>query len=179
MTSPFPENSPRRPRATTIRDNVAQIEARRGPQVSHYEIPLDNGKRYRFEPGNIQTPDSIAVLGHQGGTDGNWLRVPIVDKGADLTDASVSINAGQDDWRVLPAATLTAPRTITLATTNAENGTRLEITRLDVGAPTLQIDNGGAGGGTLITFPGGVRSFAYFYFDGTNWLLRRAGTMAN
>ena len=178
MTSPFPENSPRRPRATTIRDNVAQIEARRGPQVSHYEIPLDNGKRYRFEPGNLQTADSIAVLNHQGGTDGKWLRVPVVDKGADLTDASVSINAGQNDWRVLPAATLTASRIITLATTNAEEGTILVITRLDVGAFTLQIDNGGAGAGTLITLPVSVRYFAAFYYDGTNWLLRRAGDMA-
>jgi hypothetical protein len=55
----------------------------------------------------------------------------------------------------------------------------LRIVRLDVGAWTVAVVNGGTGAGTLITMPVSVRYWAEFYFDGTDWLLIGAGQMAN
>ncbi len=91
--------------------------------------------------------------------------------GAALTDASPTINIGDGGRRVLPASTLSANRTITLGTTSAVLGNVIEITRLDVGAFTVAVVNGGAGAGTLMTFAVSAREYASFRFDGTNWQL--------
>jgi hypothetical protein len=97
------------------------------------------------------------------------------DKGANLTDAAVTITVSQGKWRVLPAATLTANRIITLGTTGAVAGDQLTITRLDLTAFTLALLNGGAGAGTLLTLPVSKLGCATVQFDGTNWALRSFG----
>lgn len=92
--------------------------------------------------------------------------------GAALTDADATIQIGEGAWRRLPAATLGATRTVTLGTTGAVAGDQITITRLDTTANTFVIVNGGAGAGTLYTFPVSVVGGAKFQFDGTNWALR-------
>ena len=164
-------------RAATIRTSVAAIEADVGPEVEHYNVPLDMPALFRFVVGSSDTADSVAVLSHNGGTAGRWLRVRLPIKGSDLTDADATIQVGGNYWRVLPAATLSANRQLTLGTTNAAAGDQITITRQDVGAFTYAVVNGGAGAGTLVTLPVSKAAFADFYYDGTNWLLVRAATM--
>lgn len=96
--------------------------------------------------------------------------------GAALTNADATVTIGGGGRRVLPDATLTANRTVTLGTSNAVLGDVIEIVRLDTEAFTLAIVNGGAGAGTLLTFAVGAMLYAKFRFDGSNWALseRRA-----
>lgn len=93
----------------------------------------------------------------------------------DLTDASVTVQVGGGRFRRMPAATLSANRTITLGTTGAVAGDIMNFIRLDVGAFTLAFVNGGAGAGTLLTLPVSKLGSAQFLFDGTNWHLRAFG----
>jgi len=107
----------------------------------------------------------------------NWAGIGVVS--ATLSDASVTVdcalssagtlNASQF---VLPAAvSLTANRTITVNTDSAVQSESITIVRLGLGAFTMAIVNGGAGGGTLITLPASKARQATLSFDGTNWFL--------
>lgn len=165
-------------RAITVVDTVAITASEFGPPLPRYRFLLDTGRIYKWIPANVLTADSVAVVGSTGGTVGNWVEVRRPEKGADLTDAAATIYVGGNALRVLPAATLSANRVLTLGTTNAAAGDAITITRLDVGAYTYAIANGGTGGGTLMTMPVSSRYFADVYFDGTNWLIRRAGAFA-
>jgi len=158
--------------AATIRDTIAAIAADFGPPIARYAIPLDFARLFRFVPGSTATADSRTVIGATGGTAGRWLLVRVNDRGADLADANATIGVGGNFWRVLPAATLTDDRTITLATTNAAAGDVLEVTRLDATGNALTFVNGGAGAGTLLVLS--AAGSARFAFDGTNWSLRSA-----
>lgn len=95
--------------------------------------------------------------------------------GANLTDANATVQVSEGAHRRLPAATLSANRTITLGTTNAKAGDQIEFMRLDLTAFTLAFVNGGAGAGTLLTLPVSKLGCARFQFDGTNWFLRSFG----
>ncbi len=96
-------------------------------------------------------------------------------KGANLTDAAATIQWSDGLRRVLPAATLTAARVLTLGIAAGADGrlpyagSRLEITRLDATANTYAVANGGPGAGTLKTFPVSATGGGCFEFDGTNW----------
>jgi len=164
-------------RAATIRTSVAAMEADIGPAIQHFNVPLDMPALYKFVVGDTSTADSVAVLGHNGGTAGKWIRVRMPLAGANLTNADATIQVGGNYWRVLPAATLTANRQLTLGTTNAAAGDVITITRLDAEAFTYAVLNGGPAAGTLVTLPVSVKAFADFYFDGTDWLLMRAAQM--
>ncbi|MFQ5425417.1 MAG: hypothetical protein ACE5F9_15740 [Phycisphaerae bacterium] len=156
---------------------MAAIQADVGPMVEHYNVPLDMPALYRFAVGDTSTADGVAVLSHNGGTAGRWLRVRLPIKGSDLTDADATIQVGGNYWRVLPAATLSANRQLTLGTTNAAAGDIVTVTRLDMTANTYAIVNGGPAAGTLVTLAVSVKAFADLYFDGTDWLLMRAAAM--
>lgn len=94
--------------------------------------------------------------------------------GTNLTDTSTqTIQATQGTWRKLP--TLGQGGTLTLGTVGAVAGDQIEVTRTDTSAFTYAVVNGGAGAGTLFTFPVSKSGFATFQFDGTNWALRRMG----
>lgn len=165
--------------APTVIASIATIQASPGPLVEKVWMALGKLSRlYRWAYGSAATTDGVTVLAGSGGAEGRWILQRTPDKGANLTDADATIQVGEEFWRAMPVATLTANRAITLGTTNAAEGDILEITRLDVGAYTLAIINGGAGAGTLITMPVSSRYWAAFYFDGTNWSLRRGGAMA-
>lgn len=163
----------------SVVESFESTQADRGPPFSgKYRFHIDKPGMFRWVPGDSSTDDDWTTLEPSGGTDGAWLLVGTKDKGADLTDASVTITVGQGAWRRLPAATLSSNRTVTLGTTNAREGYVLELTRLDVGAYTLAVVNGGSGAGTLLTMPVSSRYWARFYFDGTDWLLRAGGAIA-
>lgn len=164
-------------RAPTVMASVAAVAADQGPLLEHYAIPLDQPSLYRWIVGDSSTVNGETVLGHTGGTVGRWLRVRPQLLGANLTNAPATIYAGEKAWRRLPAGTLTANRVLTLGTTGASAGDTITVTRLDVSAWTYAVVNGGAGAGTLITLPASQKWFADFYFDGTDWLLVRAGQM--
>lgn len=173
------------PRAATIFASLAAMSAEAGTSYARYAIPLDLPVLYRWVPDDVTAIDGTTVLGHTGGYPGRWKQVGSytpganpVDKGANLSDADTTVTwSSSARWRILPAATLTADRTITLSTSGATAGSLSEITRLDVSAYTLTVVNGGPSAGTLITLPAGVQFFCSCYFDGTNWLLRQAGAL--
>lgn len=106
---------------------------------------------------------------------GNILRPA---KGANLADANATVNPGRlvsEYW--LPAATLTTGRTLTLGTATNGGGPQttqlVQVIRFDITANTFAVANGGAGGGTLYTFPNDmtIPVCARFFFDSTNWIL--------
>jgi len=163
-------------RAIEIYLTIAAIEADSGPMVSHYAVPLDYPRLYKWWIANTSTVDHVAVLGHTGGTAGRWLQVRCDDRGANLTDADATIGVDGKPVRYLPAATLTANRTLTLSATNAAAGDTLTIVRLDATANTLALYDT-ATTTTLTTLPISERWSVDVYFTGTSWALLRAGKL--
>lgn len=98
-------------------------------------------------------------------------------KGADLTDADVTLKWSDGLRRVVPAATITASRTITFGITAGADGRlpragdRLTVTRKGVEAFTLVFVNGGGGAGTMATLVASKAGYFIGEFDGTNWEL--------
>lgn len=167
------------PKAITVRDDVANIRARRGPNVPYYNFPLDRGRVFRFVLDSALTDDGRTVIDTNGqGQAGQWILVREPIKGADLTDTAVqNIGVADGFWRVLPALPITAAITLNLITTSAEEGDIITLTRLDVAAFTVDVVNGGPAAGTLATFPVSQKAFGDFYYDGTNWSAIRAALM--
>lgn len=99
----------------------------------------------------------------------------VFPKGADLGDADVSIKWSDGLRRVIPAATLTASRTVTYSTAAGADGrlppagARLTVTRKGVEAFTLLFVNGGVGAGTMATLVASKAGWFTGEFDGTNW----------
>jgi len=95
--------------------------------------------------------------------------VPVL--GANLTDASVTKNPASDGVSEyqLPAATLSASRTLTLGTSGSPvTNDVIRIVRLDLTANTYLVSDGSS---TLFTFPVSPTgpTGASFYFNGTAW----------
>jgi hypothetical protein len=128
----------------------------------------------------IADDDGATCIETSGGQQGRFLRERCPDRGDDLTDAAVTIYPSGNRWRVLPAATLSANRVVTLgiasSTQSVEEGDWILVTRQDATAYTLSLLNGGPGAGTVATLPGGGTSWALVYFDGTNWISRASGS---
>jgi hypothetical protein len=152
------------------------MQARRGPQVPHYNLALDVGRVYRFEVANVLLDDGLTVLKPSGGTSGSWLEVRRVLDGANLTDADINVLVGGNVLRVLPAATLTATHFALLGTTNAERGDVIRIVRNDLSVFVYNVVNGGPASGILHAFAGSVAGFADSYFDGTDWIRMAFGS---
>jgi hypothetical protein len=99
-------------------------------------------------------------------------------KGANLTDADVTIDISQGSWRVMPASTLNASnRTVTLSPSTGTPlaGDQITITRLDLTAKTLSVVDGGPGTPTLIVMPNSTAAWILCQFDGTNWFAKQWG----
>ena len=149
-----------------------------GPPVAHYALFLDlPGVPYRWAPGSSAVEDAYtAIVPTGGGAAGAWLRTREDDQGETIA-ATATIKVGGKRWRRIPVGALSANATLTLSTENAVAGDWIEFTRLDVGAYTVAIVNGGAGAGTLVTFPVSARAHAVAYFNGTDWLVRDSHLM--
>ena len=159
-------------RAIEVHATRAKLQTAIGPSIPHYAMTLDTGRVYQFVVGNVDSDDGLRTLAPSGGTVGRWKLLQAAAAaglGADLTDAPATITVDQGLQRTLPLATLSASRVLTLGTTNANEGQVVTVTRLDVGAFTYTIDNGGTGGGTLSVMPVSVSAWGDYRFDGTNW----------
>ncbi len=165
------------PRCPTIKTSAANMATQRGPTIPHYNIPLDLPSLFKWIPGGSDTVDSVTVFGYQGGTPGVWRRVRLPLLGDDLTNADATIDPQGNYIRQLPAATLDDDRVATMGLTNALAGDMITIVRLDVGAYTYTINNGGPAAGTLTVLPISAKAFADLYFDGTNWIVLRSGLL--
>lgn len=98
-------------------------------------------------------------------------------KGTDLTNTvAQTIQASEGGWRRLPV--LGQNGTLTLGVVGAVAGDKILVTRADVSAFTYAVVNGGAGAGTICTFPVSKLASALFQHDGTNWLLKQIGQLA-
>jgi hypothetical protein len=115
----------------------------------------------------------VNIINPSGGGSGRWKIVNPTTRGTNLADADAAIDVSDGGWFVLPDSTLGGNRTLTIDDTYATIGARMTITRLDVEAYTYQIDNGGGGGGTIVTMPISDQAFLDVEFDGTDWILKR------
>lgn len=91
------------------------------------------------------------------------------DRGVDLVDDDEVLLVSQGRWRVLPAATVTAPCAKTLGTAGAARGDSITVTRLDLSAHAVTLG--------ALTMPGGSRSWARHVFNGTAWVPRAGGLL--
>jgi hypothetical protein len=93
-------------------------------------------------------------------------------RGADLTDADITITPGDDKCSlyVLPAGTLTANRAVTVSPTNANSTDTCRIVVRDTSSHTYRINNGG---GTQIYLraasPGCAQAFD-LYLSAGQWI---------
>jgi len=126
-----------------------------------------------------------------GGTLGPNVVVTIVGgytqgvvNGANLTDANNTITlngsgaspgfTGGGNLYTMPAATMSAARTITLGVGGAKKGDTLAIMRRDVTANTLTIQDDAAT--TLAVFPINLKSSGVFQFNGTHFVPTQVGS---
>lgn len=179
MGSPTPRRSP------TIIPTISVAQSSLGPVVGPDDTApiwhvLGTPGLFIWHLGSVITDDDGATcIETSGGQQGRFLRERCPDRGDDLTNAAATIYPSGKRWRVLPASTLTANRTITLgvasSTASVEEGDWLLVTRQDVGAFTLTLLNGGPSAGNVAVMPISQRAWCLAYFDGTNWIHRASG----
>lgn len=170
--------------AATVFATVAQLKTTSAPRTAKYARTIAGNALWQYVLDDTTTAndgdafptciDPYTATGG-GGLPGRWLRVATDRKGANLTTGAATISITGGSWRFLPVSTLLANSVLTLQTADAVAGDTLTITRLDVEAYTYAIADEVAG--TITTLPASERWFADFEFDGTNWLLKRAGQM--
>lgn len=176
---PTPRRSP------TILPSVAVAQSSNGPvQGPQDAAPVWHiwglPGLFRWAMGSAITDDGGATcIETSGGQQGRFLRERCPDRGEDLTNAAATIYPSGKRWRVLPAATLSANRVLTLgvgsSTVSVVEGDWIYITREDVGAYTFTILNGGVGAGNVAVMPVSQRAWCLAYFDGTNWVHKGSG----
>jgi hypothetical protein len=172
-------------RAIEVHPTATNLGAQPGPQVAHYATTLDQPRLYRWIDGSALYADGYVVLDHVGGFAGRWRQVVEDDRGADLTNANATIYLSGKPIRYLPASTLTAKRELTIGTNYDSDsdaavcldGDRMTIVRLDAGAYTYTIYDEALAPTTIITLPNSEQWFVDLRFDGSNWVLLRAGKM--
>ena len=162
----------------TIYPTPAQLQTQAGPiTATRYAYVSSLGALFEWQFGTVKTPDNFNTIGHSGGGAGTWVRVRSQDKRALLTDSDATITVSEGGWRILPAATLTTGRNVTISDTDAEAGDQVTVTRLDTTSNVLTVKNGGAGGGDVAEMLGSKVSFIRCEFDGTDWQVRELGAL--
>lgn len=172
-----PGTEPPKRQSALIFTTAAQLRQEPGPSVSErYAFVIELGALFAWTLYNGDADDGINVIAPSGGPgSGTWKRTRSNDTGSNLTDANVTILVSDNRTRILPAATLTTNRTLTLGTTGAVSGDELFIVRSDTGMYTYTIVNGGAGAGNVVILPDSNRSWCRARFDGTNWIHLASG----
>jgi hypothetical protein len=171
--SPQPGSLPSKPRQSAIvyetADSLAQDP---GPATDiRYAVVLELGPQiFKWWIYASDTADDVNVIAPSGGTPGRWKRARFDDSGEDLGDANVTLLVSGGATRVVPPATLTAGRTLTLGTTGAAAGDEMLIVRNDAEAFAVTVVNGGAGAGNVAVMPSGSRAWCRARFDGTDWI---------
>jgi hypothetical protein len=154
-----------------------QLRQEPGPSTAErYAFVIELGCLFAWTLYSGLTDDGIDVVAPSGGPgSGRWIRTRSDDIGDDLTDANATILVSGNRTRVLPAATLTANRTLTLSTTGAVEGDELFIVRNDATAYTYTLANSGVGAGNVAIMPISNRAWCRARFDGTNWIHLASG----
>lgn len=168
---------PSRRQTALIFTTVQQLRQEPGPSSEErYAFVLELGTLFVWTLYNSSDDDGFNVIAPSGGPgSGRWIRNRTDDRGNDLTDANETIDVSGNRTRILPAATLTTNRTLTLDDANAVAGDELFIVRNDATAFTFTIANGGAGGGNVAVMPVSNRAWCRARFDGTNWIHLSSG----
>jgi hypothetical protein len=169
---------PERPhQAAVVYATVAALAQERGPQTDRrFVLVLELGPQvFSWALYDTTDADGVNVIAPSGGAVGRWKRARYDERGEDLADADQALTVAGGRLRVLPPATLTDDRTLTLDDAGAAAGDQILITRNDVSAFTATIVNGGAGGGNVAVMPVSVRSWCLSVFDGTNWIHAASG----
>ena len=171
-----------RRQAATVFATLAELKTTAAPRATKHARTVEGNALWKFVPNDTTTanpsdafPTVLDPAAIYGGGAGRWLRVATNRQGADLGDGNATISITGGSWRALPASTLTGNSTLTLQTADAVAGDALTVTRLDSGAFTFAIADEAAG--TITILPISERWFADLEFDGTNWLLKRAGQL--
>ena len=159
------------PQAVRVYPSLASMRSDPGPAVPHYALPLDAaGAAYRWAPSSAAVEDAWTVIVPTGGGfPGAWIRMREDSLGVAVT-GTATLTVGGKPRRRIAVGALSANATLTLSTTGAVAGDWIAVTRLDVGAWTVALVNGGPAAGTLATMPVSARAYVRAYFDGTNWL---------
>lgn len=134
--------------------NIVFIATAAAARIFHCEAPVPTTISY----------SSVTLLQQFGNS---WQ--PKVGMSADRGDANVTLTVGGEFEHQKFATTLTANRTVTLSTTNANNGDHFRIVRTGLGAFTLDV-------GGLKTIPSATAAFVDVMFD-TAWRLDGYGTL--
>lgn len=164
---------PEKPRQSAIvyetADGLAQDP---GPQTDiRYAVVLELGPEiFKWYLYASDAADGVNVIAPSGGASGRWKRARFDDRGDDLGDANITLLVSGGRTRILPTATLTADRTLTLDDAGAVQGDEILVVRNDAAAFVLTIANGGAGGGNVAVMPVSSRAWCLARFDGTNWI---------
>jgi hypothetical protein len=175
--------------AAGIYPSLAALRAAAPPLVQRFARVLGLPKLLRFNPLDTSTDDAWnAIVPALGG--GAWLDAPTNDRGVDLTAANGfatsgtwSVGVQHGPWNVVPVSTLTGNITAaTLAVVNQDGnpikaGESKFISRLDVTGNSIAWVNAGPAGGTLCTMPASQAAWAWFWFNGTDWLKRASAVM--
>lgn len=156
----------------TVYETVDALAQDPGPQTDiRYAVVLELGPEiFKWYLYASDPADGVNVVAPSGGASGRWKRARFDDRGDDLGDASAALLVSGGRTRILPAATLTADRTLTLDDAGAVQGDEILVIRNDATAFVLTIANGGAGGGNVAVMPSSNRSWCRARFDGTNWI---------
>ncbi len=163
--------APTVPRSAAIYDDVSTLAAQRGYARSrHWAYVVDNGLMYRWVADDTTATNGLTVIGHTGGDAGRWHAIfGDTAASAALGNADATLSIGSGTIFTMPASTLSDDRTLTLSPTGVPVGAVVTIVRNDLSIYTIAVVNGGAGGGTIFTFPAGNTGSADFRFDGTNF----------
>lgn len=174
---PQPSLAPSHPRQGVIVYATPEaLAADPGPRTdTRFALALSLGAVFSWSIFSEATADGETVIAPSGGGVGRWIRSRAVEQGDDLGDASATITISGGRWRVLPAATLTADRTLTIDDAGAVEGDEILVTRNGIESFKLTLANGGAGAGTIAAMPSGSRAWCLMRFDGTNWIHAASG----
>lgn len=167
-----PGIEPPKRQSALIFTTAQQLRQDPGPSASErYAYVLALGAMFAWTLYDGSDDDGIDVIAPSGGPGtGTWKRTRSNDIGMILTDANATILVSGNRTRILPAATLTANRSLTLDDEGAVSGDELLIVRNDATAYTYTVINGGAGAGNVAVMPVSSRAWCRARFDGTNWI---------
>jgi hypothetical protein len=178
MPDPVAFGPPLPRQKATVYLTAADLASDPGPRTTtRYAIVLELGPEvFRWVYGSTDTADDVNIIGSAaGGAAGRWVRTRGAIRGADLTDANATLLVSGDRLRVIPPATITDNRTLTLGATGAVEGDWIQVTRNGTEAFTVTLVNGGAGAGNVAVMPISARSWTIATFDGTNWIHKASG----
>ncbi len=158
----------------SIGDNT-QLDTVSNRALTAHDWRLNSALILQLNPTTLDFTSTVSLT-NLPGINGAKVAAPV--EGTALTDADQTLTvAGGNDYTQSTA--LTASRTKTLGTTGSpETGEIITIKRFTTAAFTMPVVNGGAGAGTLYTFPSGGKRVADFRYDGTNWVFLGAKRLA-